>query len=202
MRFWDIAWTWNATDEEWRTAYPCDKYIHVPHRELMRAIDVDAPASETFRWICQVKVAPYSYDLIDNRFRRSPRQLTPGAERLAPGQRFLVYFHIVEFEADRHVTVVSDSDDGLLCGFVSMTYAAVPTGPATSRLVVKLDIECRTRWDPVRLLPLAWGDLIMMRKQLLTLKMLAEKTARAPTSSVRAKRRFQDETAPADTPDR
>ena len=108
MSFWDKAWNWNATDEEWRAAYPCDRYIEGPRQPFIRAIDVQAPAEVTFRWVCQIKVAPYSYDLLDNWFRRSPRQLTPGAERLELGQKFLVG-PIVEFEQDRHVTVVVDT---------------------------------------------------------------------------------------------
>lgn len=171
----EYAWNWHATAEEWRATYPCDKYVHGPHRVLMRAIDVDAPASVLYRWVCQLRVAPYSYDLLDNLGRRSPRRLTPGAEHLSLGQRFLVGFTIVDFEVDRHVTAIAEA--GRLCGFISMTYAVVPTGPASSRLVVKFDIECRTRWELARLVPLAWGDLIMMRKQFLTLKALAEETA-------------------------
>jgi hypothetical protein len=176
MSVFDTAWNWNATDDECRASYPCDKFVHGPHRVLMRAIDIEAPVSVVFRWICQLKVAPYSYDLLDNLGRRSPRRLTPGAEHLALGQRFLVGFRIVEFETDRHVTGVAEA--GLMCGRIGMTFSVTPASPSSTRMVVKFGIESRTRWDLLRLVPLAWGDLIMMRKQFLTLKALAEKTVR------------------------
>jgi hypothetical protein len=184
VSIWDKAWNWNATVAECRAAYPCDEYIRGPHSVFTRAIDVDAPASVVYRWICQLRVAPYSYDLLDNLGRRSPRRLTPGAERLALGQRFLVGFTVVDFEVDRHVTVIAEA--GRLCGFISLTYAAVPTGSSSSRLVVKFNIEPRTNWDRVRIFLLAWGDLIMMRKQFLTLKALAEKTGHEGGISVAA----------------
>ena len=177
MSFWDKAWNWNATDEEWQNPYPCDEYIGEPHQQFIRAIDVRAPAEVTFRWVCQIKVAPYSYDLLDNWFRRSPRQLTPGAERLELGDKFLVG-PIVELEQDRHVTVVVDPGDDRGYGRFSLTYEVRRMGPDSSRLLCKAIMASRSRWDRVRWYLLAWGDLIMMRKQFLTLKKLAEKTAR------------------------
>jgi hypothetical protein len=172
----EYGWNWHATEDECRAAYPCDKYIRGPYRVFMRAIDVAAPADVLYRWVCQLKVAPYSYDVFDNRFRRSPRRLTPGAERLQVGEPLMSWFQIVDFEKDRHVTVVNDSEHGR-AGSVTITYAVVPTGTARSRLVVKIDVGCLTRWERLRMVPLAWGDFIMMRKQFLTLKKLSETTA-------------------------
>ena len=57
--------TWGSSPDE-RAAYPCDGLIESPERVLFRAIDVDAPAPLVFRWLCQMRVAPYSYDWVDN----------------------------------------------------------------------------------------------------------------------------------------
>lgn len=177
MSFWEKAWSWNATDEEWAAPYACDKYIDEPYQQFMRAIDVGAPAEVTFRWVCQIKVAPYSYDLLDNWFRRSPRRLTPGVEKLDVGQMFLVG-PIVEFEHNRHITVVFRSGQERGCPPFSLTYEVKRTGPGSSRLICKAVLTSRDGRDRVRWFFLAWGDLIMMRKQFLTLKALAERTAR------------------------
>ncbi len=78
MSIWNMAWNWNATNDEEKERFPCDKYMTSEYRGLIRAIDVSAPAEVVFRWICQLKIAPYSYDWLDNGGRQSPRQLTPG----------------------------------------------------------------------------------------------------------------------------
>jgi hypothetical protein len=57
------------------------------------------------RWLGQLRVAPYSYDLLDNRGRRSPRELTAGLDELAVGQRFMTIFTLAAFEPGKHITV-------------------------------------------------------------------------------------------------
>ena len=126
-----------------------------------------------FRWVCQLKIAPYSYDWIDNFGRQSPRTLTPGLDALAIGQRVMSFFEIVDFERNSHVTAVTRS---ALFGDIAATYVVLPRDEATCRLVVKVLVHHPLPplgWITRALLP--WGDLVMMRKQLLTLKSLAEK---------------------------
>jgi hypothetical protein len=134
---------------------PCDDLLPDAKTVLHRAVDVDAPPSTVFRWLCQLKVAPYSYDLIDNFGRRSPRTPTPGADDLAPGQRVMTIFRLVVFEHDRHITIARGRS-------IAVTYAVT-----RGRLLMRI----RTRRKS-RLLP--YLDLPMARKQLLTLKELAE----------------------------
>jgi hypothetical protein len=122
-------------------------------------------------------VAPYSYDLVDNLGRRSPRELTPGAERLEAGQAMAVVFRLTDVDEGRHWTGVTGSRGRRLLGTTSVTYAAEPdeTEPGASRLVCRMV----TTWPRPARDALAWGDLVMMRKQLHTLRDLAAETARA-----------------------
>jgi len=166
--------TWGSTASERALPFPCDRALPQPDDALFRAVDVDAPAPLVFRWLCQLKVAPYSYDWIDNFGRQSPRRLIPGLEKLAVGQRFMGLFELVAFEPDRHLTLCLRGSPTF--GDVAVTYLVVPTGERSTRLVVKLLMRY-ARLLPVRLLA-RWIapalDLVMMRKQLLTLKGLAE----------------------------
>ena len=61
---------------------PTTSYVQSPRERFTRAVEVDSSPETVFRWFCQLKVAPYSYDWIDNAGRRSPRFLTREADRL------------------------------------------------------------------------------------------------------------------------
>ncbi|MEW6406237.1 MAG: hypothetical protein AB1649_31000 [Chloroflexota bacterium] len=173
MSIWNLAWNWNTTSDEEKEIFPCDQYMTSDYRSMMRAIDILTSAAIVFRWICQLKVAPYSYDWIDNLGRQSPRQLTPGVDQLEIGQNFLIG-KIVEFEEGRHITSVIHQKLTSIFGFISLTYAVKDTGPEACRLIVKVNCGARNWIERLRRFILAWGDLIMMRKQLNTIKSLAE----------------------------
>jgi hypothetical protein len=110
---------WGSTAAERSASYPCEDLVPGADLELFRAIDISAPVAVVFRWLCQLRVAPYSYDLLDNLGRRSPRELTPGADKLEVGQRIMTIFYLASFEPDHHLTIVCDGIGQKLLGDVS-----------------------------------------------------------------------------------
>ena len=166
---------WGTTEAERRASYPADRYLENPDDVLYRAVDVDAPAAVTFRWLCQLRVAPYSYDWLDNFGRQSPRALTPGLEDLALGQTVMRLFEVVDFVPGRQVTARTRPS---AFGVFVATYAVVPVDARRSRIVVKLLARYPSLLRPLGRWTLPFGDWVMMRRQLLNLKALAEETAR------------------------
>lgn len=176
-----VAFTWGSRPAERRLPFPCDPHIPEAEAAYFRAVDVQAPAEILFRWLCQLRVAPYSYDWIDNGGRRSPTRLTPGLEQLAVGQRFMTIFTLLSFTPDEQLTLaITAPRSRAFFGQIVLTYAVLPQTPDRCRLVVKLlvnyppNLRVRfMRWF------LPWGDVIMMRRQLRTLRRLAEQAFRA-----------------------
>ena len=167
----------NSTPEERAAEYPCDGYLQVPAKSYLRAVTVKAGPALTYRWLCQLSRAPYSYDLLDNRGHRSPRELTPGADQLKVGDEFLVA-HIREIEPGRHISGVASPEVERVFGPIALTYAVVPLADGNSRIVVKMWLGSRGRLGGIKRAGLALGDAIMMRKQLTTLRDLAERDQR------------------------
>ena len=167
----------NSTPEEQAAEYPCDGYLQVPARAYLRAISVKANPALTFRWLCQLSVAPYSYDLIDNRGHRSPRELTPGADGLKIGDEFLVC-QIRDLQAGRQISGVASPAVERVFGPIALTYAVVPQADGNSRIVVRMWLGTRGRLGGLKRVALVFGDAVMMRKQLTTLRDLAERDQR------------------------
>ena len=77
-----------------------------------------------------------------------------------------------------HITGRATPAAERLFGLQALTYQVNPRG-AGSRLIGRLNVRPPRRvWEQARYALLVWGDLIMMRKQLLTFKALAERDAR------------------------
>jgi hypothetical protein len=148
---------------------PCDALRPRAGVRADRAIGIAAPSSVVFSWLCQLRVAPYSYDILDNLGRRSPRERDPELVNLRVGQRFMTIFTLHSFVDGEQITLRSKG--------VAVTYRVRPEGSG-SRLHVRVLFPGPR---PVARV-LALGDLVMMRKQLLTLKSLAEREAAAATA--------------------
>jgi hypothetical protein len=172
-----ISQIWGTNADERRGAFPCDSLIFQPDAVVYRGVTIEAAAETIFRWLCQLRVAPYSYDWIDNGGHQSPGELTPGLENLANGQDVMRIFTLVDFERNRHLTIrlKPASNASRTFGDIAVSYLIVPISQNSCRLLVKLIAKYPTGLQG-RLLGtmLPWGDLIMMRRQLLNLKELAE----------------------------
>jgi hypothetical protein len=171
-----VVAAWGATDDDVSRPLPCDELFPDADVVVHRAVDVAAPPDVVFRWLCQLRVAPYSYDLIDNLGHRSPQRLTPGLDRLVVGQPAMRVFHLASFRRPEQITFEHRG----VFGRVVVTYAILFRDDGCHLLL-------RIRWSPPRLpVPravavrvMAVGDLVMARRQLLNLKRLAERDARA-----------------------
>jgi hypothetical protein len=176
-----VATTWGTTPAERALPFP-DDVADDDRQILWRGVDVSAPAPIVFRWLCQMRVAPYSYDWIDNGGRRSPQTLTPGLDALAIGQDFMI-FRLAAFEPAVSLTIETPpgSRGERVFGNVSITYWARAVGEDRTRLLVKLRVRpARSVYGAFLRGFLPWGDLVMMRRQLLNFRRLAEREAAKP----------------------
>jgi hypothetical protein len=170
---------WGATPLECAATYACDRLSPHPQHEFFRAVDVAAPAAVTYRWLQQLRIAPYSYDWADNFLLPSPATLTARAGRIAVGQRMMHVFAIIDFEPGRTLTLGPRSRIATaLLGTLYGTYVVSPRGPTASRLFVKVNATYPRSvygWLVGGLMP--WIDFVMMRRQLQRLKAFAERDA-------------------------
>jgi len=158
---------WGVSDDEVSRDYPCDEFVTAPALRAWRGVRVNAPPDAVWPWVVQVRLAPYSYDWIDNLGRRSPRELA-GLPDPRVGDRFTTaggreLGRIVSVEPGRQLTAA------IMGAF--MSYVLVPEDSGSTRLLLKVVMRTN-RWAAV---VLSVGDLVMARRQLLNLKQLAER---------------------------
>ena len=163
---------WGVTRAETTRRYPCDEFVPEPVLEAWRGVTVRARPEVVWPWVAQIRLAPYSYDLIDNLGRRSPQDLR-GLSEPVVGEPFTTALggrrlgRILAVEPGRHLTAT-------IMGAV-MSYVLLPVDNGLqTRLLLKVVTASGRVIAPL----LSAGDLIMARRQLLNLAELAERTAK------------------------
>jgi hypothetical protein len=159
---------WGVTDDDVRLPFDCDRVLASPTLSAWRGVTVLAPPSQVWPWIVQIRLAPYSYDWIDNLGRRSPREL-----RHLPDPIVGDHFTTAGGRAAGRIVAVDPGVQltGTIMG-AAMSYRLIPVEAGT-RLLMK--IVAAPRWGTA--VALSLGDLVMARRQLLNLKQLAERGA-------------------------
>ena len=173
----NLSETWGTNAAERQLSFPCDRSLAHIDAQLFRGITINTSPEVVFRWLCQLRVAPYSYDWIDNGGRRSPQQLIPGLDQLEIGQDVMTIFTLESFAPNEHLTIrlKSSGSAKAVFGNIAVSYLIVRQAETVCRLLVKLVVEYpRTLRGRLLRRVLPWGDLVMMRKQLINLKRLAE----------------------------
>lgn len=170
-----LPWIWGEPVTDTRLLPPVGA---ADARPAVRSIVVAAPAETVFGWGVSVAArAVLLYDWLDNFGRRSPREADPSLTGLEVGQSFMTIFELVGFAAPSSVRLrMQEGWPTAAFGAIDLTYSIEVADAERTRLSAVM-------WMPpigrvlgrARRYLLAWGDLVMMRKQLRTLAALAER---------------------------
>jgi hypothetical protein len=162
---------WGVTQVETTRWYPCDDLVPSPVLQVWRGVTARARREYVWPWVSQIRLAPYSYDWIDNFGRRSPQNLR-GLPEPVVGESFTAalggrrFGRIVAVEPGDHLTAT------IIGAVMSYVLVSLDDGQQT-RLLLKIVTRGGRLVAPL----LSLGDLIMARRQLLNLAALAERTA-------------------------
>jgi hypothetical protein len=136
--------------------------------QAWRGVTVHTSAADLWPWVTQIRLAPYSYDWIDNLGRRSPQHLRHLDDPMV-GENFTC---AAGLRIGRILSVTPQQQlTGRIAGVViSYVLVAERCDVPRTRLLMKLVADI----SPLLALPLGLGDLVMARRQLLNFKRLAE----------------------------
>ena len=176
-----------------------DELIPEPIGTLTHAITIRQPPREVWPWLAQMgagsRAGWYSYDIIDNGYRRSAARIVEELQHIAVGTLFPAVpgatdgFHVLQFEAGRSLVLGWRPVPNAL---PIMTWAFVldAVNEGTTRLVVRARAA---RGYPFYGLPpsigmpfIRFGHFIMERRQLLGIAHRAESRQTTGTKATRS----------------
>jgi hypothetical protein len=177
IRPWTL--TWGATREEAARPLPGDDIVQMTHFVATRAVTIDAPPSEVWKWIVQIGSARagwYSIDWIDNGGKESSRTILPEFQMIendyfipfTPDQKNGMW--VKEFKEPETILWWDKKGDA------SWLWHLSKTEQGGTRLLTRL----RTKYDfkfpwVIYYILYDLGDIVMMSKCMLGIKERAEK---------------------------
>lgn len=173
---------WGIKRGDKASKFGCDNLVSGINSQWFRAVDVNAPAELVYKWVCHMKVAPYSYDKIDNGGKVSPQDLIPGIENLKKNEKMMTIFNIESFTPQRQINLTMDIPPKEWAKWYvpsAISYRIDKLSKSKSRIVVKYVAawpHTIRGWFERYFIALA--DFIMMRRQLLNFRKLAERDYR------------------------
>jgi hypothetical protein len=175
------ALTWGSTDEEIVRVMPGDEALEQPTFNATRAVTIEATPEDIWPWIVQIgyrRAGFYSYDQLDN-------DGIPSAERILPEYQNLEVNDLIPLSKTAHVRVAElDPPKSMVLVFevegtwsgATWVWGLYPEDASHTRLVTRLranaeDVRSRVFLD--------LGEIIMMRKCMLGIKLRAERSQTA-----------------------
>lgn len=147
----------------------------------LRSIEIFASASHVFTWLSQLRVAPYSYDYMDNLGRRSPYYLVKNLPPLRNGTHCLLAFQVYAFEENSFLVCrfcePVNSPLNLFIKGLYIEYRLVKNANKTHVWCKVLGFVNRGIVSRTAFLMICGINRIMMKRQLQVIKKLSERLA-------------------------
>lgn len=173
-----FAHSWGIRKREKDLVFDCDEIgcDSDPECTMYRGITINASAEVIFRWLCQLRFSSCSYDLMRSSTKKTLQKTLFSQPALEKGQILMDIFEVVRFEINTKISLSIIPDTGYPLEELVASYLIVEAEGNGNRLLCKATMKYKESLFgrlAKRLLP--WGDLIMIRKQFLNVKQLAER---------------------------
>jgi len=153
----------------------------------LRYIEIGAGKSHVFAWLSQLRLAPYSYDYIDNRGRRSPYFIVRNLPPIKNGTHCLLAFHVHAFEEDSFLVCrfcePINKPLNLFLKALYIEYRLVEDGGSTHLWCKVLGQVNRGIVSRTAFLMILGINRIMLGRQLQVIKKLSERLAAGEIST-------------------
>ncbi len=187
---------WGATDQELAMVLPGDDIVARPNMDSTRAITINASPEDIWPWLVQLgkgRGGLYSYDWLDIAFKVLDK---PSSETILQEHQGIKEGDVIPIgrddstaddfyvhQVERNHALVIGANDPAFRHRVSWAMALIHEGPDQTRLIMR--VRGDVPMNPKGIVMYALLDpaaFVMLRKQMLNIKRLAETTCQRRTA--------------------